>query len=103
MNQTLEAPSDPLWTCRDVARFLRRSPRWVSYALCRSEAEAGSIPHYRLPGRGPRFLPGEIQEWVRGGCPPVADFRLWQQREGRGHPTVPLRTPARRTPDADRT
>lgn len=67
-----------LWRIKDLARHLGRSPRWISYALCRVETEPGSIPHLRLHGGDPRFDPIEIAAWTRAGCPPVAVFRQQQ-------------------------
>ena len=72
---------ESLWTLKDLARYLARSERWVSNALRRQEAELGSIPHRRLPGGAPRFEPEEIREWVKQGCPPIAQFRDWQKRK----------------------
>jgi hypothetical protein len=65
-----------LWTIAEVAAFLQRSIRWVRYTLRRPDSEQGSIPHLTLPGRGgTRFVPGEIEDWVRAGCPPARVFR----------------------------
>ena len=64
-----------LWRIQDVALYLGRSPRWLSYALRRTSETGGSIPHFKLPGRGIRFDPVEIEAWVRAGCPPAAVFR----------------------------
>lgn len=67
----------PLWTAKDAALFLRKSLRWVFYALRLPDTAPGSIPHVRV-GRAPRFDPAVIAEWVNAGCPPVAAFRAWQ-------------------------
>jgi len=73
------APTTPiLWTTQDVARFLRKSPRWVQYATQASAAVPGSIPHVRL-GRSVRFDPELVQAWVKQGCPPAATFSAWRQ------------------------
>ena len=83
---TAQASSPPpvaqesLWTIKDVARYLARSERWVARALRRSDADPGSLPHYRLPGGAPRFDPAEVEEWFHAGCPPVATFRSWDQK-----------------------
>ena len=70
----------PLWTPRETAKFLRKSPRWVFYALRIPPSDPGSIPHVRL-GRSPRFCPDTLREWVHQGCPPAAVFRAWQVAE----------------------
>ena len=78
----------PLWTVRDVARFLARSERFIWEALSADPQKAGSLPYIRIPGgrgcRGegsPRFVAAEIQSWVKNGCPPAAVFRSWQEAE----------------------
>jgi hypothetical protein len=78
----------PLWTVRDVARFLARSERFVWEALSADPAKPGSLPFIRIPGgrgcRGegsPRFVAADIQFWVANGCPPAAVFRSWQEAE----------------------
>lgn len=67
-----------LWTVEDCAGFLRKSKRWVWNALSIPPELPGSIPHYRI-GRSPRFEPLQLQEWVRCGCPPSAEFGAWQK------------------------
>ncbi len=71
-----EAPVTPasLWTLQELATYLQRSPRWISYRLGRTPETEGSIPHVRL-GRTPRFDPEEIRAWVQAGCPSTAVFR----------------------------
>ena len=78
----------PLWTVRDVARFLARSERFIWEALSSDPAKPGSLPFIRIPGgrgcRGegsPRFVAADIQFWVANGCPPAAVFRSWQEAE----------------------
>ena len=78
----------PLWTVRDVARFLARSEGWIWGALSADPQKPGSLPFIRIPGgrgsRGqgsPRFVAAEIQTWVASGCPPAAVFRSWQEAE----------------------
>ena len=78
----------PLWTVRDVARFLARSERWIWDSLSADPAKPGSLPFIRIPGgrgcRGegsPRFVAADIQFWVASGCPPAAVFRSWQEAE----------------------
>lgn len=82
MSQTEADPPtpQPLWTVKDVSRFLKRSPRWISYYLARTETTPGSIPHFRLPGRAVRFDPAEIMDWVREGCPPAGTLRAWRKK-----------------------
>jgi hypothetical protein len=79
-NPTATTEPPALWLVKDLARYLGRSPRWISYALCRADTEPGSIPHLRLPGGAPRFDPAEIEKWVREGCPPAATFRSWHKK-----------------------
>jgi hypothetical protein len=67
----------PLWTTKEAAAFLRKSVRWVFYALRLPESEPGSIPHVRV-GRAPRFSPEVLSEWVNVGCPPASVFRTWK-------------------------
>lgn len=83
-NNVTQGPNlmSALWTVRDVARFLRKSCRWIWYALQVPPSEPGSIPHVRL-GRSPRFLPELIVRWVQDGCPPVATFEAWIIRKKR--------------------
>lgn len=69
-----------LWTVKECAAFLRRSPRWVWSALTYQPTEAGSIPHVRI-GASPRFFPDDIAAWVRAGCPPAATFAKWNATE----------------------
>jgi len=71
-----------LWTAKDAARFLRKSVRWLFYALRVPSTEPGSIPHVKL-GRSPRFDPLTIAAWVSAGCPPAAVFASWQEAERR--------------------
>ena len=72
------APYPALWDVKACAAYLLRSPRWVWACLTRRPEEAGSIPHVRLPGGAPRFVPGDVAEWVALGCPPAATFKAWQ-------------------------
>lgn len=74
--------TDALWSISDLAKFLRRSPRWVFIQLARKPDEPGSIPHVRLRGKrgGVRFIPSEIGRWVSDGCAPVAEFRKFHHR-----------------------
>jgi hypothetical protein len=51
------------------------------YSAIRTRAEEpGSIPHSRV-GDTPRFVPEDIREWVRVGCPPAATFAEWQRAD----------------------
>lgn len=63
----------PLWAVSDLARYLKRSQRWVWSQLDVPGKRTGRIPHLRI-GKAPRFIPEEIFRWVRLGCPSVADF-----------------------------
>ncbi|MGH7145373.1 MAG: helix-turn-helix domain-containing protein [Planctomycetota bacterium] len=67
-----------LWTVADCAHYLQRSRRWVWECARRPADLAGSIPHTRLPGGSPRFLPADIVAWVTDGCPPAAIFLKWR-------------------------
>src|SRR3990172_8241302 len=73
----------PLWDVKACARYLRRSPRWVWNALTRGPEGPGSIPHIRLPGNAPRFVPEDVAGWVRAGCPPAATFKAWSDSASR--------------------
>ncbi len=53
-----------LWSTKECATYLRRSPRWLWSALTRRPEESGSIPHVRI-GSSPRFFPDDIAAWVR--------------------------------------
>ena len=70
----------PLWTVKEVAAFLRKSVRWVRYALRKPENEPGSIPHTKV-GRTPRFDPAALKAWVEYGCPPAATLKTWQRKK----------------------
>ncbi|HLX68478.1 MAG TPA: helix-turn-helix domain-containing protein [Verrucomicrobiae bacterium] len=72
----------PLWTVKDAAAFLRKSPRWIFYSLQIPENEPGSIPHSKL-GRNPRFIPDDLKAWASAGFPPAATFKAWQQTSSR--------------------
>jgi hypothetical protein len=69
------ADVEALWTVEQVAEYLTRSPRWVYGRLKIDPQRHGSIPHVRLPGGAPRFIPCEIRAWVRANCPAAARFR----------------------------
>ncbi len=84
-NETETAPEgacavQSLWSVPEVARYLKRSQRWVWSQLGRQASEAGSIPHRRI-GKAPRFFPEEIRRWVDAGCPPVAQLQTWRGRQ----------------------
>lgn len=71
---------DPLWTVEDLARYLKRSRRWIFTHLGYAPDRRGSIPHVRLAGsRSPRFVPTIISAWVRQGCPPVDELDLGEE------------------------
>ncbi|GMV83419.1 MAG: hypothetical protein AMXMBFR7_46030 [Planctomycetota bacterium] len=71
-----------LWDVKACAHFLKRSPRWVYAALTCKPNAPGSIPHVRI-GKAPRFIPADLQAWVRMGCPPTATFQQWSQAQPR--------------------
>lgn len=66
-----------LWDVRACATYLKKSPRWLWSALHCQPGEKGSIPHVRV-GASPRFIPTDIEEWVRQGCPSAATFTEWR-------------------------
>jgi hypothetical protein len=55
--------SEPLWTAKDVAIFLRVSRSWVYH-----RAEAGDLPCLQIGGLI-RFDPDRIREYARGERP----------------------------------
>lgn len=85
MTTTTTIQSDPrmsLWTIKDCAAYLQRSPRWIWSAIAQPAEQAGSIPHFRI-GASPRFFPDDITAWVRQGCPPAATFSEWNAAENK--------------------
>jgi len=74
------AHAAPLWDVDACASYLNKSRRWIWLMIARTPEQPGSIPHVRI-GRSPRFIPDDIVDWVRGGCPPAAVFRQWQAAE----------------------
>jgi len=79
---TDSALADSLWTVKDAARFLKKSPRWVFYALQNPDTAPGSIPHTKL-GRNPCFIPDDLRKWAEQGFPPAAAFRAWKEADAR--------------------
>ena len=77
-----QAIVEALWDVARVAKYLRKSVRWVFLALRVPATEEGSIPHTRI-GRSPRFDPATMREWVRLGCPPAEEIALRQGRRRR--------------------
>lgn len=71
---------EPLWDNRTCSIYLGKSTRWLYIAVRTRPEEPGSIPHSRV-GETPRFIPEDIREWVRVGCPPAATFAEWQRVE----------------------
>ena len=67
-----------LWTVKECAQYLRRSSRWVWEHVRIPLDTSGSIPHTRLPGGAPRFVPTDVIAWVADGCPPAATFLKWR-------------------------
>jgi len=80
--------SNDLMTVQEAADFLRKSERWIRYALTRNPHEEGSVPHYRLPGKrgGIRFVRSELIAWIFAGCPPMADMQSWRDGHQNNHP-----------------
>ena len=78
-----KAGCEALWTVKDVAKYLQRSPRWVWGCLTHRPDESGSIPHIRLPGKtpSPRFVPDEVRDWAALNFPPARDFKAWRDRK----------------------
>jgi hypothetical protein len=84
-----ERVSEPLWTVKQLARYLGRSTSWVRYQILRASKEKGSIPFVRLPGNGaPRFIPNQIRRWTEMGFPPAE--ALHNQATGKNTSTSPL-------------
>ena len=64
--------SEPLWTAKDVAAFLRVSRAWVYLHI-----RLGDLPYQRIGGLV-RFFPQDIQAYARGEQPraiPVLPLR----------------------------
>ncbi len=80
--QTTALQVPTLWTVKDAATFLRKSPRWIFYALQVPEHEPGSIPHSKL-GRNPRFIPDDLRVWAAQGFPPAATFKAWKEADAK--------------------
>jgi len=78
MQHVNSAVSVALWDAKRCAEFLQKSPRWLWSALRLAPDQPGSIPHVRV-GKTPRFIPADIEAWVRQGCPPAATFREWSR------------------------
>ncbi|MEI6236614.1 MAG: helix-turn-helix domain-containing protein [Planctomycetota bacterium] len=74
--------AENLWTVKDAAAFLRKSQRWIFYALQTPEHESGSIPHSKL-GRNPRFIPDDLRLWAAQGFPPANAFKTWKEADER--------------------
>lgn len=74
-------PTGTLWRVGDAAAFLRCSERKLYEMLKTPATEPGSIPHLHLPGRALRFIPADLEAWVRDGCPPAATFAKWHRRK----------------------
>jgi excisionase family DNA binding protein len=54
-----ESQNESLWDVGDAARYLN-----VSRSTVRRRVEAGTIPYVRI-GNLIRFVPADIEEWVR--------------------------------------
>src|SRR5436189_3642501 len=76
MNEVVTNSMATLWDARACATYLGKSPRWTWTSICKRPDEQGSIPHVRV-GASPRFIPADIEKWVRQGCPPVSTFNEW--------------------------
>lgn len=61
-NQGLEtnSPSEPLWTAREVAAYLKCSRSWVYL-----HGEDGTLPSVKIAGLR-RFVPSEIRAFALG-------------------------------------
>lgn len=78
-DKLLPGAIEPLWTVEDAAKYLRKSKRWVQYALLVPETEPGSMPHIRI-GRNVRFEPAALREWIVADCPPAATLKKWRRK-----------------------
>ncbi len=67
-----------LWGPEEFGLFIGRSRRWVYSRLGRPPEMKGSLPHIRLPGGAPRFIPAVARAWVGQGCPPAAHVTSMQ-------------------------
>ena len=66
--------TEPLWTAKDVAAFLRVSRAWVYL-----HSEQGTLPSLRIGGLR-RFVPAEIRAYAAGGRPPVPTVLAFPHR-----------------------
>jgi excisionase family DNA binding protein len=58
-NQSPLSKSQPLWTVKDAAEYLRLKPETV-----RLMARRGELPSIKVGKRLWRFRPGEIKDWL---------------------------------------
>lgn len=56
-----------LWDVEQVAQFLGMSPTWVYRHVA-----SGELPHRKI-GRAVRFVPAEVERWVRSQPGAAAD------------------------------
>jgi hypothetical protein len=63
-----------LWKIEQAAVFIRKSVRWIQYAMKIPPEEIGSIPYCKM-GKTPLFIADKIREWVARGCSPAAAIR----------------------------
>jgi hypothetical protein len=71
----MENVNHSLWSIEQAASFLKKSVRWIQYAMKMPADEAGSIPHGRV-GKKPVFFPDALAEWVARGCPPAVAIKV---------------------------
>jgi len=80
MSSQLSSDAERLWDAKACAAYLGKSSRWLWSAIKLRPEEPGSVPHVRI-GKSPRFLPRDIEAWVRQGCPPAATFAEWNRAQ----------------------
>ena len=75
-----DSTTESLWRVKELAAYLKKSPRWVWERLKIAADKPGSIPHYRV-GESPRFEPSLIRQWVVANCPPASTLSEWQHEK----------------------
>jgi hypothetical protein len=68
MENSMQPPldSEPLWTAKDVADYLKASTSWVYL-----HADDGTLPSLRIAGLR-RFIPEQIRAFARGEAVPTS-------------------------------
>jgi hypothetical protein len=66
----MENVNHSLWSIEEAGVFLKKSVRWIQYAMTKPADDPGSIPYIKI-GKKPVFFPDALAEWVARGCPPA--------------------------------